>query len=102
MSRVRTIVDASVRRFKAQRIYLRATAVLRWVNSRNVILRGQKIEAVHVPALHRIQLTLQTELASISDERVELSLRAADSAQGKWIAEDPNLATIQHLIHTGR
>jgi hypothetical protein len=34
------------------------------------------------------------ELAAITDEHVEYSLRAQDAAQGKWLEEDPSLAII--------
>lgn len=35
------------------------------------------------------------ELAAITDARVEASLRQADIAEGKWLAEDPPLQIIQ-------
>lgn len=35
------MLDASARRLQAQKIYLRAVAVVRWANSRNAILQGQ-------------------------------------------------------------
>jgi len=40
-----------------------------------------------------IGLSMQ-ELAAITDEHVEYSLRAQDAAQGKWLEEDPSLAII--------
>lgn len=52
MSRV--ILDASVRRLKAQGIYLRASAALRWVSSRNAVLGGQQPQPVHQRALQQI------------------------------------------------
>lgn len=55
----RIILDASVRRFKAQQIYLRATAALRWVASRHAILGGQQAQPVHQPALQQILNTLR-------------------------------------------
>ncbi|RMY61796.1 hypothetical protein D0865_00789, partial [Hortaea werneckii] len=109
----RIIVDAAVRRFKAQRLYFQATAALRWINSRSAILQGQRAHAGHAPALQQIRNTLCAvsngylitseippvfELASVTDQRVELSLRSADSTAGKWLQEDPSLATIQQSI----
>lgn len=52
-------MDASTRRFRAQKIYLRATAALRWINSRNAILREQKPRPEHGPALQQIANTLR-------------------------------------------
>ncbi|RMX89881.1 hypothetical protein D0869_00530 [Hortaea werneckii] len=109
----RIIVDAAARRFKAQKLYLQATAALRWINSRSAILQGQRAPAGHAPALQQIRNTLCAvskgylttsrippvfELASVTDQRVELSLRSADSTAGKWLQEDPSLATIQQAI----
>ena len=53
------IMDAAARRHAAQKIYLRATAALRWVNSRNAVLRGQTAHAGHAPALNQIRNTLR-------------------------------------------
>jgi hypothetical protein len=38
------------------------------------------------------------ELLAVSDAYVENTLRAQDSAQGKWLNEDPSLAQIQHFL----
>ena len=54
------ITDAAVRRFRAQRIYVRATAALRWVNSRAAILRGERAHAGHAAALQQIRNNLRT------------------------------------------
>ncbi|TKA22144.1 hypothetical protein B0A50_08201 [Salinomyces thailandicus] len=91
------IVDAAVRRFQAQKLYLRATAALRWVNARTKILQGQRAHAGHVPALQQILSTFRAELAAITDQRVELSLRSPDIRAGKWLQEDPSLAVIQEV-----
>ncbi|KAL1311606.1 hypothetical protein AAFC00_001718 [Neodothiora populina] len=96
----RVILDASVRRFEAQRIYLRASAALRWAESRNAILRGNLPQMVHQPALNQILNTLRAELCSITTERVELSLRSKDISQGKWVAEDPGLQIMYRLLRT--
>lgn len=96
---LRTIIyDAAVRRFQCQRLYLRAHCVLRWMNSRNSILRGQKSNASHLAALQATDNTLRTELQSITHDYVESTLRAQDSSQGKWLAEDPSLVQMQQTI----
>ncbi|KAK4503783.1 hypothetical protein PRZ48_004698 [Zasmidium cellare] len=97
----RIIVDAAVRRFQAKRLYMRATAALRWVNARTTILQGQRPHAGHAPALQQIRNQLRSELATITDARVDASLRQADTAEGKWLAEDPPLATIQRVAGNG-
>lgn len=43
------------------------------------------------------RLTHVQELASITDQRVELSLRTPDTNAGKWLAEDPSLQQIQRI-----
>ncbi|KAK0942924.1 hypothetical protein LTR29_005496 [Friedmanniomyces endolithicus] len=93
----RIIVDAAMRRFRAQKIYLRATAALRWVNSRAALLQCRKPHAVHAPALQQIRNVFRAELSSITDQRVEISLRSTDSAAGKWLQEDPSLQHIQRM-----
>ncbi|KAF1848969.1 uncharacterized protein K460DRAFT_375717 [Cucurbitaria berberidis CBS 394.84] len=92
------ITDAAVRRFQCQRAYLRAHAGLRWMNSRNSILRGQKPNASHLSALQQIDAILRSELLATSDAYVENTLRAQDTAQGKWLNEDPSLAQIQQVL----
>jgi hypothetical protein len=92
------IVDAAVRRFQCQRLYLRAHAGLRWMNARNSVLRGQKPNASHLTALQAADATLRNELLAMTDSYVESTLRNQDTAQGKWLAEDPTLAQIQHFL----
>lgn len=53
------ITDAAVRRFQCQRAYLRAHTGLRWMNSRNSILRGQKPNASHLGALQQADATMR-------------------------------------------
>lgn len=50
------LLDASLRRFRCQRIYLRATAAMRWINSRNAILRGQSADPA---GLQNVDASLQ-------------------------------------------
>lgn len=52
-------MDAAVRRFRCQRAYLRANAGLRWMNSRQSILRGEKPNASHMAALQQADATLR-------------------------------------------
>ncbi|CAI6334201.1 unnamed protein product [Periconia digitata] len=92
------ITDAAVRRFQCQRAYLRAHSGLRWMNSRNSVLRGQKPNASHLHALQTADNTLRMELLAITDAHVDQTLRNQDAAQGKWLGEDPSLAQIQHFL----
>jgi hypothetical protein len=55
----RVMLDASVRRFKIQQTYLKASAALRWVNSRNAILGGNQPSPIHTPALLQIANTMR-------------------------------------------
>lgn len=129
----RIIADAAVRRFQCQRAYLRAHAGLRWMNTRNSILRGHKPNASHLSALQAADSTLRMvrhitshsspfkqfdklfstlggltdgtslqELLAITDAHVENTLRAQDTSQGKWLAEDPTLAQIQQMLMARR
>ncbi|KAI8930963.1 hypothetical protein NX059_011975 [Plenodomus lindquistii] len=92
------ITDAAVRRFQCQRAYLRANAGLRWMNSRNSILRGQRPNASHLAALQQADATLRNDLRAISDTYVETTLQRQDAAAGKWLHEDPSLAQIQQVL----
>ncbi|KAF2430100.1 hypothetical protein EJ08DRAFT_251308 [Tothia fuscella] len=96
------LVDASVRRFQCQRCYLKAVAGLRWMRSRNAILGGQRPYTGHTAQLQLVDSQLRTELAFITDEQVEYSLRAQDVSQGKWLSEDPTLAVIQQHLRIRR
>ncbi|KAG9572596.1 hypothetical protein KCU77_g8228, partial [Aureobasidium melanogenum] len=98
----RIMLDASIRRFKIQQIYLKASAALRWVNSRTAILGTSRPQSIHTPALQQINSTMRAELASVTPARVELALRSQDSVQGKWLAEDPTWSTMEETIRTGR
>lgn len=74
----RVLLDASARRFQAQRIYLRNVAAARWVNMRNGILQGQRRHAGHTAALQQADNALR----AVWDHRCLLvsprSLRDAD------------------------
>ena len=56
----RVLLDASARRFRAQKIYLQVVAATRWVNSRNTILQGQRAHAGHLMALQQADTALRT------------------------------------------
>ncbi|OCL10467.1 hypothetical protein AOQ84DRAFT_374888 [Glonium stellatum] len=96
------ILDACVRRFQCQKAYLRTHAALRWINSRNSILRGQKAHAGHFAQLQEVDNKLQMELAGITDEHIEYTLRSQDIEEGRWLVEDPTLATIQQILASRR
>ncbi|KAI9813228.1 MAG: hypothetical protein M1827_004170 [Pycnora praestabilis] len=98
----RVLLDASARRFQAQKIYLRAAAAVRWANSRNAILQGLKPHVGHVPALQATDNSLRMDLTMITDERVLTDLRGGDYQAGRWIQEDPSLASIQSWIRAQR
>ena len=59
-SSYRILLDASVRRFQAKKIHLRALAAMRWVNGRYALLQGQKPHQSHTAALQRLDLALRT------------------------------------------
>jgi hypothetical protein len=40
------------------------------------------------------------ELAAITDEHVENTLRTQDASEGKWLDEDPPLSTVIHILQT--
>lgn len=92
------IVDSAVRRFQCQRAYLRARAGLRWVNSRDLILRSQRPNASHFTDLQVADNALRMEFLSITDIYVESSLRSQDVSQGKWLYDDPTLLQIQQIL----
>ena len=55
----RVMLDASIRRFKIQQIYLKASAALRWLTSRTAILGGNRPQPIHTPALQQIANTMR-------------------------------------------
>ncbi|KAF2139301.1 uncharacterized protein K452DRAFT_328207 [Aplosporella prunicola CBS 121167] len=93
------LLDASVRRFRCQRVYLRATAGMRWVNSRHAVIQGGKMQSASLQVLQRVDNALRAELATITDEYVAYCLRTQDVEQGKWLDEDPSLSAIQRQLN---
>ncbi|KIW69428.1 hypothetical protein PV04_05305 [Phialophora macrospora] len=98
----RIILDASTRRFQAHKIYLRASAAMRWVQMRAQVLRGEKPAAKHVNALRAVDQRLRQELNEITDEHVVRDLRNADRRKGYWIDEDPTLERMLGWIRMQR
>ncbi|KAI9817030.1 MAG: hypothetical protein M1832_004747 [Thelocarpon impressellum] len=96
----RVLIDACTRRFEAQKIYLRAAAAYRWTQYRAGVLRGQKAQAAHLPALQSTDDFLRTELARVTDECVYAQLGAGDAQAGHWTAEDPPLELIRQWALT--
>lgn len=91
----RVIIDSCTRRFQAHKIYLRAAAARRWAMTRMQTLRGQRPTSAHGPALKAAQVTLQQELARVTDQHVVSDLRAADLRAGHWLDDDPSLDMMQ-------
>ncbi|MCJ1254044.1 hypothetical protein MMC24_001858 [Lignoscripta atroalba] len=96
----RVLIDASARRFQCQKILLRATAAIRWANTRNAILQGQRPHAGHTAALQHAASTMRAELNAITNERVVDDLRLKDWQAGHWLDEDPPLPTILNWIRS--
>lgn len=55
----RVLLDASIRRFRCQKIYLRATAAMRWINSRDAILGEGTAGNANPTTLRGVDDTLQ-------------------------------------------
>ncbi|QIW95246.1 hypothetical protein AMS68_000764 [Peltaster fructicola] len=94
----RIIIDSAVRRFRVQKIFLRMSAALSWISKRTQVLQGSKPSAQHAAALNAITQALRQDLISITDARIEASLRDIDTRAGKWVLEDPPLTLIQRLV----
>ena len=55
----RVLLDASTRRFQAQKIYLRASAAHRWSQYRAALLQGGTLSEEHAIALQATDETLR-------------------------------------------
>ncbi|GAM85637.1 hypothetical protein ANO11243_036440 [Dothideomycetidae sp. 11243] len=53
------LMDAALRRHRAQKLYARAAAARRWIVSRETLLKGQDPQAEHAQALAQISHTLR-------------------------------------------
>ncbi|EXJ89716.1 hypothetical protein A1O3_02783 [Capronia epimyces CBS 606.96] len=98
----RIILDASTRRLQAHKIYLRASAAMRWVQMRAQLLRGEKPSQRHVNGLRAIDQRLREELNQITDEHVVNDLHTADRRMGYWLDEDPTLERMLTWIRMQR
>lgn len=116
----RVLLDASTRRFQAQKIYLRASAAHRWAQYRTAVLQGAKPDSSHAMALQATDEHLQAvseppspvrfgpladlspsqEVALITDGAVFTQLRAADQQAQCWVGEDPPLRFIVRWMAT--
>lgn len=115
---VRVLIDASARRFKTHKIFLRAAAAMRWMSRRNQILQGQKPNQGHDQALQQArntlelvgyqsylrvrkkgELTVEQELNAITNQRVFHELSAKDVAAGHWTAEMPDLNILRAYVN---
>ncbi|KAI4135237.1 MAG: hypothetical protein LQ347_000844 [Umbilicaria vellea] len=67
----RVMLDASARRFQAQKIYLRAVAAVRWANARNAILQGQMAHSGNAAALQQADNNLRAHYGSTLCQRPE-------------------------------
>nr|KAK5446074.1 hypothetical protein LTR18_003993 [Exophiala xenobiotica] len=98
----RIILDACTRRLQAHKIYLRASAAMRWIQMRVQLLRGEKPGQRHVNALRAIDQRLRQELSDITDDHVVSDLRNADRRNGYWLDEDPALERMLAWIRMQR
>lgn len=53
------MLDAMARRWQAQRIYLRATAAMRWINSRHALLQNPNPGAQYMHQFQQVDAALQ-------------------------------------------
>ena len=90
----RIIVDAAIRRFKAQKIYLRAAAALRWVNSRNQVLQGRSAGGSVSPVLQQLRNNLR--VVSRSNIQSNSCFTAADLHQSRNWAPSPMSASSRY------
>jgi hypothetical protein len=114
------ILDGFSRRHEAQKIWLRQSAVLRWVGWREAVLMGMRPDARHASALAACDVALRAvsvpvegggdvcadaegqELATITDEDIYNSMRASDYNVGRWTDEDPSLRHVQRWLRSRR
>ncbi|EEH44325.2 uncharacterized protein PADG_00614 [Paracoccidioides brasiliensis Pb18] len=92
------ICDASVRRFRAHRIYLKMSAARRWMMGRAQVLQGQKVTPLHTVDLQAVSWNLHNDLAAITNSQIHCDLQSADTRAGHWLADDPSLSIILNCI----
>ncbi|MCJ1450771.1 hypothetical protein MMC28_001105 [Mycoblastus sanguinarius] len=96
----RVIVDGSARRFQAQKIHLRATAAVKWINRRNAILQGRKPQNGNIALLQQADNDLRNDIAAITNERIVNGFRTVDQQAGYWLQDDPSTQTILSWIRS--
>ncbi|MCJ1376485.1 hypothetical protein MMC20_007728 [Loxospora ochrophaea] len=97
----RVLLDASARRFQAQKIFLRASAAARWVNARTALVQqGQMQSPTQAAALRQATYNLRTELTGVTNERVFNDLYQVDRQARHWLQDDPSLQTILNWIRS--
>ena len=92
---IRVHLDASTRRFQAQKIYLRASAAHRWAQYRGTEMmdgEGQQNSTADD--------FLRAEISLITGQAVYDQLRAADLQAECWVGEDPPLTFILRWMDT--
>jgi len=95
------IIDSSVRRFQCQKAYMQAVVCHKWIGSRTTILQGRAADpnnSSQVVQLQAVDAQLQSEIAMITDELVEQTLRDNDEAEGKYLDDDPDLEDITEQL----
>ena len=92
---IRVHLDASTRRFQAQKIYLHASAAHRWAQ-----YRGTEPMDREGPQTSTADAFLRAEIGLITDQAVYAQLRAADLQAGCWVGEDPPLRFILRWMGT--
>ncbi|KAL6721350.1 hypothetical protein ACLMJK_000453 [Lecanora helva] len=96
----RVILDASARRFQAQKIHMRAAAAMRWVNRRSAILQGRKPTNGNLALLQQADNVLRSETAAITNDRIINGFRTADQQAGYWLQDDPSLSAVLNWIRS--
>lgn len=73
-------MDASIRRFRSYKIYMRASAALRWMNARSQLLKGERPTPAHARDLHRISSTMRVVRleSSVHGVKVKFHLKRLD------------------------
>ncbi|KAG8529445.1 uncharacterized protein KY384_006082 [Bacidia gigantensis] len=96
----RIILDASARRFKAQRIFLKAAAAKKWIDARNALLKGQKAMNDDNSKMQQVSSALMQELNNITDQRIYNAFRQKDQQKDCWLVDDPSLSAVQGWIQS--
>jgi len=93
------IIDASVRRFQCQRVYMRALVCGKWAYDRGIILHGESPNTSNTPQLTANDAQFRANFAAVTDAHVFETLRNADAAEGKYLGDDPSLEELLQQLH---